>query len=87
VRWRAAAKADGITLKCSKRDLAVPGRHREIDRLFGFSSSPPRMRADIYIYIYDMMATKGRKDENNVFGGIHVRVCETTPPPRIVLTK
>jgi len=65
VRWRAAAKADGITLKCSKRDLAVPGRRREIDRLFGFSSSPPRMLADIY----DMMVTKGRKDENNVFRG------------------
>lgn len=65
MRWGAAAKADRITLKCSKRDLAVPGRRREIDRLFGFSSSPPWMRADIY----DMMATKGRKDENNVFWG------------------
>jgi len=49
VRWRAEAKADGITLKCSKRDLAVPGRRREIDRLFGFSYSPPRrVRAGVY---------------------------------------
>jgi len=92
VRWLAAAKADGITLKCSKRDLAVPGRRREIDRLFGFSSYIFSSAADVQLDM--MMAAKGREDENNVFffrgEGVHVRVWATSPPPpppRIVLTK
>jgi hypothetical protein len=65
--WVVVTKADGITLKCSKRDLAVPGRteNRSFIWFFFFLT---RLYLLTYIRIHECACVMAKRDdENNVF--------------------